>query len=80
MPKNCFQRRFMKTRAVSGFSGAVIQRARSSRVSRRSVGLEAVGQEAGHARHDDLAALVLPVASRQDARVVSGSMAWRDHA
>ena len=36
VPKNCFQSRFMNTRAVSGLSGAVSQRARSSRVSRPS--------------------------------------------
>ncbi len=43
VPKHCFHRRFMKTRAVSGLSGETIQRARSSRVSRWP-GSTAVGE------------------------------------
>ena len=45
-PKASFQSRFTNTRATSGFSGDVSQRARSSRVARRSL-TPSAGREAG---------------------------------
>ena len=68
VPKNCFQSRLTNTRAVSGFSGDASQFARSSRVSRSAVGSARLRQEVRHRRLHDRAALVLPVAARQDAR------------
>ena len=65
-PKKSFQSRFTKTRAVSGFSREVSQRARSRRVARASAGVERRQEVRDGGRHD-LARVVLPVAARQDA-------------
>ena len=72
VPKNCFQSRFMTVRAVSGLSRETSHRARSSRVSSRPVDLR-LGQVMRQGGLDDLAALVHPVAARQDAHGALGA-------
>jgi len=58
----------MNTRAVSGFSGAVSQRARAKPSQPAILRSGVPGQEMGHRRFDNGAGLVLPVAARQHAR------------
>ena len=65
-PKASFHSRLTNTRATSGLSGETSQRARSSRVARRSP-VSQRRQKAGHARQHDLARFVQPVAARQHA-------------
>ena len=65
LPKNCFQSRLTKTRAVSGFSGATIH-FRSRPAGSPAVGIGRCGRNRGHGLHDR-AGLVEPVAARQDA-------------
>ena len=74
-PKTSFQSRLTITRATSGLSRAASHRARSRRVSRRSLTRER-GQKGGHRRRHHRTRFVQPVAARQYADRAAGRSTW----